>query len=249
MTTLNDYAAGADDGLSQQLSIAKSALAELDTYGYCLVKNFIAADDLQRLLQATQALRHDNPAHGVRNLLQKAPAIKHFMASAGIRMLIETVLSTAAAPVRSIYFDKNPQANWNVAWHQDTMIAVNTKGDLPGFGPWSTKSGVVHVQPPVEILQTLVTMRIHLDDTDAHNGALRVLPGSHRRGRVPTAEIFRLFKSGAVATCTAQAGDVLLMRPLLIHSSRKSRNPNHRRIIHVEFSSVSLPSPLQWHGF
>jgi len=221
-------------------------ISSLDRNGFCLVKNFFDAHLVRRLLDAVDELSYDNTEYGVRSLLQKTPALTEFINSPQVRALIEPVLGRTAAPVRSIYFDKNPQANWNVAWHQDTTIAVKEKFTLPGFGPWSEKSGVVHVEPPVEILQNILTMRIHLDKTGADNGALRVLPGSHQHGRIHSREILSLVENDTVVTCAAEPGDVLLIRPLLLHSSRKSRHPSHIRIIHIEFSSVTLPSPLQW---
>lgn len=219
---------------------------DIEPDGFCLLKDCFTRRQVQRLLDATHLLSNDNPAYGVRNLLHKLPALKQFVSSAAVRKLVEPVLGEDAKPVRSIYFDKTPKANWNVAWHQDTMIAVNEKFQLQGFGPWSEKSGIVHVEPPTDFLNNMLTMRIHLDKTDEHNGALRVLAGSHRHGRIPSAKILELVENNPAVTCAAEPGDVLLMRPLLLHSSRKSRNPQHRRIIHIEFSSVTLPSPLQW---
>jgi ectoine hydroxylase-related dioxygenase (phytanoyl-CoA dioxygenase family) len=221
-------------------------IKSLDVTGYYLVKNCFDQRQLRQLLDVTHTLANDNTVYGVRNLLHKAPALKQFVDSPAVRNLVEPILGKTAVPVRAIYFDKNPQANWNVAWHQDTTIAVDKKIDIPGFGPWSEKSGVVHVEPPVEILKNILTMRIHLDKTAEHNGALRVLARSHQYGRIPSSEILNLAENGDIVTCSAEPGDVLLMRPLLLHSSRKSRAPSHRRVIHIEFSSVTLPSPLQW---
>ncbi len=62
-----------------------------------------------------------------------------------------------------------------VAWHQDLTISVNKKLDLPGYGPWTIKQDQYAVQPPLEILENIFTIRIHLDDTDEKNGALRVI--------------------------------------------------------------------------
>jgi hypothetical protein len=72
-------------------------------------------------------------------------------------------LADRCFPVRAIYFDKTPDSNWNVAWHQNLTIAVRERRDAAGFGPWSVKAGVPHVQPPVELLEHLVAVRLHLD--------------------------------------------------------------------------------------
>lgn len=83
---------------------------------------------------------------------------------------------------KSIYFDKPEHSSWFVAWHQDLTISVDKKIDLDGFGPWTSKQDQFAVQPPLAFLENIFTVRIHLDDTDEHNGALRVIPGSHRKG-------------------------------------------------------------------
>lgn len=158
-----------------------------------------------------------------------------------LRLLPERVM-----PVRSILFDKTPGENWPVAWHQDVTLALATRIDVPGYGPWSIKDGVVHVQPPVEVLQRMVTLRLHLDPTPAENGALRVLPGSHRHGRLSASEI-EAWKTKPAAICAADPGDVLAMRPLLLHASSRSERPGHRRIVHLEYAPRDVLDPrLHW---
>lgn len=149
-------------------------------------------------------------------------------------------------PVRGIYFDKSPDTNWLVAWHQDLTLAVRERAEVAGFGPWSVKDGVPHVQPPAELLGQMLTVRIHLDPGDAQNGALRVIPGSHALGRLDQRQIEALCAEREEVVCEARAGDVLLMRPLLLHSSGKSHALAHRRIVHIEYAGFDLPSPLGW---
>lgn len=36
--------------------------------------------------------------------------------------------------VRVIFFDKTPDKNWLVTWHQDKTILVNSKSDIAGWG-------------------------------------------------------------------------------------------------------------------
>ena len=98
--------------------------------------------------------------------------------------LVRPHLPAEPVPVRGIYFDKRPETNWLVAWHQDLTLALKERVEVPGFGPWSLKEGVPHVQPPVGMLEQMLSVRLHLDDADATNGALRVLPGTHRLGRL-----------------------------------------------------------------
>lgn len=230
----------------QDPAVSEPLLNELAEHGCCLLKNALDNHTVNRLREACEKLGGDRAGYGIRNLLHESPAINTFVQSKTIRNIVEPILGDHARPVRAIFFDKTPQANWNVAWHQDTTIAVKQRFDLQGFGHWSEKAGVVHTEPPAWILQQLLTLRIHLDLSDENNGVLRVIPGTHKQGRIPSEKILQIIEDQAAIQCTANSGDILLMRPLLLHSSRKSKAPEHRRIIHVEFSSVELPSPLQW---
>jgi ectoine hydroxylase-related dioxygenase (phytanoyl-CoA dioxygenase family) len=150
--------------------------------------------------------------------------------------------------VRAIYFDKSPETNWLVPWHQDLTIAVNAqKQTIDGFGPWSVKDGITHVQAPITLLEQMLTVRIHLDDADESNGALRILPGSHQFGRLAADRIRELCSNGNETVCAAAAGDALLMCPLLLHASSRSTTARHRRILHIEYAAFALPNGLAWH--
>lgn len=176
--------------------------------------------------------------------LRKRSRIFHDMS---VSEPILSLFSTGLRPVRSILFDKTPGENWPVAWHQDLTIAVDVRQDLPGYGPWSCKEGVPHVQPPIPLLQRMVTLRVHLDPTPESNGALRVVPGSHRHGRLSSEEVAAYHKEN-VLVCECAPGDVLLMSPLLLHSSQRSAEPVRRRVIHIEYArEADLDPRLQWH--
>jgi ectoine hydroxylase-related dioxygenase (phytanoyl-CoA dioxygenase family) len=148
--------------------------------------------------------------------------------------------------VRGIWFDKSPQANWLVAWHQDLTVAVREQVETPGYSAWSVKEGTPHVQPPTGVLERMLAVRLHLDDADAQNGALRVLPGSHRLGRLSAAQIQELRATQAEVLCQAAAGDALLLRPLLLHASGRSASSTHRRVLHLEYAGFDLPGGLRW---
>ncbi len=184
-------------------------------------------------------------AAGARNLLD-VPAIVKLARSAPVRALVEPVLGPSCFAVRGIYFDKTPGANWKVPYHQDLSIAVRERREIAGFGPWSTKAGVVHVQPPTEFLEAMVTLRLHLDDCDESNGALRVLPDTHRLGKLGAPQIARQREMGREIVCAVPRGGALLMRPLLLHASSPAHNPRHRRVIHLEWAAREMSGDLQW---
>ena len=118
--------------------------------------------------------------------------------------------------------------------------------DLPDYHPWSVKAGISHVQPPRAILEQMLTVRIHLDRTDESNGALKVIPGSHRQGKLSNLEIDRWKQVSTGISCNYEAGGILLMRPLLLHASSIAIVPSHRRVIHLEYTSCQLPGGLEW---
>ena len=182
---------------------------------------------------------------GRRGLLA-VPAVSQLASSATLLDLVRPHLPSEPRAVRAIYFDKSPDANWLVAWHQDLTLALRAQVDAPGFGPRSIKNGVPHVQPPIELLERMLTVRLHLDDCDASNGALKVLPGSHRFGRLSAERITELRAQHPETVCRASAGDALLMRPLLLHASSRSQTTRHRRILHLEYAAFTLPAGLEW---
>jgi ectoine hydroxylase-related dioxygenase (phytanoyl-CoA dioxygenase family) len=124
---------------------------------------------------------------------------------------------------------------------------VKERRDVEGFGPWSVKAGVVHVQPPASVLAGMLTVRLHLDDCGLENGPLRVVPGSHKLGVSDAAAIADARNRIAEATCAVGAGSVVLMRPLLLHASSPATVAGHRRVIHLEFAAAELPGGLEWH--
>jgi ectoine hydroxylase-related dioxygenase (phytanoyl-CoA dioxygenase family) len=168
------------------------------------------------------------------------------VAEGAMLALARALIGDEARIVRSILFDKTAASNWLVPWHQDVTIAVRERRDVPGFGPWSVKEGVVHVQPPAAVLEGMVTIRLHLDDTPAENGALRALTGSHRNGVLSAADIGAFRERGVERVCEARLGDVVVMKPLVLHASSKSKVPGRRRVLHVEFAAGELPGGLCW---
>lgn len=197
-------------------------------------------------LDDREEVRHRGGTYGIRNLLGLVPEVRELANSACLRELVTPVLGEKCFAVRATFFDKIPGANWKVAWHQDNMILVRERIDAPGFGPWSQKGGVWHVQPPRQVLENILALRIHLDDCGADNGALRVLPGSHCHGWLGD-QIDHWKEKVAQVACEIAAGGVLVMRPLILHASSSAIAPRHRRVIHIEYAATPLPYGLQWH--
>ena len=183
---------------------------------------------------------------GIRNLEKKFRSIAAVAASSTVLSIATSSLGRSAQLVRALFFDKTPERNWSVAWHQDRTVTVNRRIEMPGWGAWTRKDGVHHAQPPREALDHMVTVRLHVDDADEQGGCLYVIPGSQRLGVLTQAEIDLSVEGATPLACVVKAGDAVVMRPLLLHSSVKSRRPAHRRVVHLEYSSYELPPGVCW---
>jgi ectoine hydroxylase-related dioxygenase (phytanoyl-CoA dioxygenase family) len=222
-----------------------NVLKDIDRDGFAIVPGVLSEHSRLEFLDEAESLLQESPA-GVRGLAAKVHSVGALAQSAAVRSLVDSVLGAYAQLVRSILFNKSDEANWQVAWHQDLAIAVSEKVEVEGYSSWSVKDGVPHVQPPEEILEQMLTVRLHLDPADETNGALWVSPGSHRLGRLRAADAAGVAERNGKHLCRVGAGDALLLRPLILHASRKTISSVPRRVIHLEFAGASLPSSLAW---
>lgn len=228
--------------------------ANFETDGFFIIKNALDEKAVLNLIKSLSQIkpsqhtsRKTDAIYGVRDLLNLSDSIRKFSQSQTVKQITENVLGENAEVVRAIYFDKTADANWKVPWHQDLTIAVREKRETEGFSAWTMKADIQHVQPPISILENMLTLRFHLDDADEANGALKVIPESHKKGRLNAGQIKAERQNNAVKLCRAEKGDCLLMRPLILHSSSAGTNPKNRRVIHFEFSADKLPNNLEWH--
>ncbi|MBC9034571.1 phytanoyl-CoA dioxygenase family protein [Sphingomonas sp. JC676] len=157
-------------------------------------------------------------------------------------------LGPNARPVRVILFDKTSAANWALGWHQDRTIAVRARADVPGFGPWSVKAGMIHVEPPFALIERMLTIRIHLDAVPDGNAPLLIAPGSHRLGRIAEADLTSVVERCGIATCLADLGDIWVYATPIVHASAASNRLGHRRVLQIDYSADSLPDGLEWLG-
>jgi ectoine hydroxylase-related dioxygenase (phytanoyl-CoA dioxygenase family) len=149
-------------------------------------------------------------------------------------------------PVRAIAFDKSPEANWALGWHQDRTINVAARAEVAGYGPWTVKQGSPHVEPPFAMIAGMLTLRIHLDPVTQDNAPLEIALGSHRRGYIAEPDVPSAVANCARAACLAAPGDVWAYATPILHASQASRSPARRRVLQVDFSAAALPQPLEW---
>lgn len=217
--------------------------------GFTVIENVYDNIEVETLIKAIDDADTSNPTFrksddlfAIRQFFNELPEIKSLVFNKRLKQILSEIFGNDYFVVKSIYFDKPERSNWFVAWHQDLTISVDKKVELPGYTSWTNKHNQFAVQPPINILEGNFTIRIHLDDTDGNNGALKVIPGSHLKGVHRTEAI----EKSNVHTCSVKHGGVMLMRPLLFHSSDRTTNQKRRRVIHVEFSNSSLPEQINW---
>ncbi len=208
--------------------------------GFAIIPSCLDDSSIKRLSDSL-----DDTQYGQRNLLREL-IIQELARSQEVHRVLTPMLGPNCFAVKGILFNKTQKSNWKVPWHQDLTITVQERLEAEGFGPWTIKGGVVNVQPREDVLRGILAIRIHLDANDHQNGPLRVIPGSHKLGRLTAEQIAKWDKSGSVE-CLVPRGGALLMRPLLLHASSACLSPKSRRVIHLEYSSEDLPDGLRWH--
>jgi ectoine hydroxylase-related dioxygenase (phytanoyl-CoA dioxygenase family) len=107
---------------------------------------------------------------------------------------------------------------------------------MAGWGPWSEKAGVTYAHAPAWALSRVIALRVHLDASAADNGPLRVVPGSHLGGVLSDRTVMEFVSTNDYVECCVPQGGVVAMRPLIIHSSSKSRSAKSRRVLHIEYA-------------
>ena len=220
--------------------------------GFAIIPQFIDATTCDHLREESVRLLAGGELRrgGLRGVLRISEIFRELVRADATRQVMESLLGAGCRVVRSILFDKTPASNWLVPWHQDTTIAVCTRQEVAEFGPWSVKDGVSHVRPPSRVLEKMLTLRIHIDDSGIGNGPMLVVPSSHARGVVAENSIDSKMCDKQAVECSTPVGGAVLMRPLTLHASRRAVNPEHRRVLHLEFAAKdALPAPLEWAEF
>lgn len=219
--------------------------------GYTVIEQVYTDNEIEAIINtieqtdtSNETFRKSADLFAIRQFLKEVPQTLPLIFTEKLNAIISSLFGNDYFVVKSIYFDKPGDSNWFVSYHQDLTISVDKKEDIEGYGPWTVKQNQYAVQPPLHILENNFTIRVHLDDTDENNGALRVIPQSHKKSiyRPETID----WSNEKEVTCNVQKGGVMFMRPLLLHASSRTTNNKKRRVVHIEFSNINLPEPLQW---
>jgi ectoine hydroxylase-related dioxygenase (phytanoyl-CoA dioxygenase family) len=211
-------------------------MAGIEADGFAIFERIFEAHEMDVLCEALASASLARSRAGARHAMAH-PLVAALARDDRLMRIVRDVLGTEALPYRATLFDKSPTSNWLVVWHQDTALPLRDRVDTAGWGPWSTKHGITYAHAPTSALSQVLALRIHLDDSTALNGPLRVLPRTHERGVLTDEAVQQLAREIEPVDCLVPRGGVLAMRPLLIHASSKSRTDAPRRVLHIEYSA------------
>jgi hypothetical protein len=240
----SDSAGKRGDGFAHELPamVERARPLRLDRDGAALYPAAFAPAEIDALARVLAAAPRNAPGTRLAPLAGLGDAI-------GPATLVATsILGPGTRPVRATLFDKSAARNWSLGWHQDRTIAVRARIDTPGFANWTKKANIVHVVPPFETLERMLTLRIHLDPAGADNAPLLIVPGSHRFGVIPERDIPAIAARGPDATCPADRGDLWLYATPILHASARAAQPKRRRVLQLLYSAEALPNGLAWLG-
>ena len=224
---------------------------ELEENGYSVLADLYSENEISEILACIENAEQDGNSFmktkdlfAIRQLIKNVPELSNLLFNRKLTDLISELYESEYFLTKAIYFDKPSESNWFVAYHQDLSISVDKKANLENYVNWTFKKGQHGVQPPIEILQDTITIRIHLDKTDKNNGALKVIPKSHLNGIVRADSKDWSLENEFI--CKVEKGGAMLMKPLTLHASNRTTNGKKRRVIHLEFNKHNLTEPLAW---
>lgn len=218
----------------------RPAGTQLARDGFAILPPVLSAADCDALTVICEAAPLTGA--GSRTLLS-LEAIASLGRSLAATPSIAALLPPGAQAIQCTLFTKSDASTWSVTSHQDLSIPVHERRELVGWSGWSLKEGVWFVQPPVAVLEQMVAVRLQLDDNAADTGPLEVVPGTHVMGRLSSEAIRAATAASGKVPCVVECGGVVVLRPLLIHSSAKGRSVGSRRVLHFLYGPP-LPDAL-----
>ena len=213
--------------------------------GHSILQAVFERQEMVRVAKALDEAPISRTKAGARHVLS-VPVVRELAGDPRLLEIAASFVGATPVPFRATLFDKSPASNWLVVWHQDTALPLRARVNDASWGSWSVKGGVLYAHAPASALATVIALRIHLDDSTAANGPLRVLPGTHTQGVLSDEDIERRARNVTPIDCVAPSGGVIAMRPLTIHASSKASDGNRRRVLHIEYAvTVHLGSGIE----
>lgn len=191
---------------------------QFDALGVATIEYALRESDLAAFAAAFPVLDKRTAGARASDFTPEARAL--FESHKGLLAVAEVLGQGPMRLTRLLAFDKSPETNWFVPWHQDRA-----------------EDGI---DRSVGVLNNTLALRIHLDDCDEDNGPLEVIQATHTYGRLDAPEIAKIATAAESVLCLAVRGDIVALRPLLVHRSQRARQPRARRVLHLEYLAASV---------
>lgn len=214
-------------------------MSDIESLGFGIHEAIFSRTEMALFLRGLDKLNVTRTKAGARHLL-RFPIVQSIANDPRLLGIAAKHLRREPFAFRATLFAKSRNANWLVVWHQDTALPLKSRVDSGEWGPWSEKAGIVYAHAPAWALETVIALRVHLDDSTPGNGPLRVIPRTHLGGVLSDHVMQNKARRLPVVECLGAAGSVVSMRPLLIHASSKSTGSAPRRILHVEYAESAV---------
>jgi predicted DNA-binding transcriptional regulator YafY len=228
-------------------SYLQKNLHKLEYKGFAVFNSVFGKKEIKLMRTAIEKYQKENPVenlHECQTIFHKIPTLQKFAFNQNLLKIIGSIGQNLFL-TKAIYLDKLTETNSEVSWHQLMTIDVKNKIDTNGFFGWKNKNGIYEVCPTDDILKNTIIVRIHLEDSNDKNGALRIFSGSHNK-KLNQSEIELITQSSIPLTCEIAISGIHIMKPLLLQASSKVTSQKHQKVLHLEFNSMELPNGLQW---
>lgn len=217
---------------------------QLNNLGFFIKENYFTEEQIINIEKALDAVEVFDYSVGAGNLMH----VCEYLLTLVIPDIHSLLPSNNYKIVKAFILDKTQESNWTMPWHQDLLITVQKQIETEGYTNWINYGNIPHVQPPLALLEQLITIRIHLDDCDQENGAMQVIAATHQRGKMNQPDIDAAVHREPTICCAVNRKGIMVYKPLLLHYSPYSQSRRPRRILQLEFAPVNnLATGLEWY--
>jgi ectoine hydroxylase-related dioxygenase (phytanoyl-CoA dioxygenase family) len=184
---------------------------------------FVAREDARMDAAGTDHLdlSHRGQRYFANECQREMPALRRILFGAAMADICRSTLGNDAYFFFDQFVVKGGGGGMAFAWHQDSAYAA--AAGVPDHAPY-------------------LTCWCPLDDSDATNGTVAIVPESHRRGLMPhartaTADLAARVDEDAAITVEARAGDVVAFTSHTLHATGPNNTATPRRVYLAQYSA------------
>jgi ectoine hydroxylase-related dioxygenase (phytanoyl-CoA dioxygenase family) len=205
--------------------LSDAAKQQLEEKGYFVLPGFLSPEEVEKFREKVEEVfaaegdragaefKMEPGTRRLANMVDKGELFEKVIETPEVLECMAAVLGPdfklSSLNVRSA----NPNSNCGQPLHADSGLLPDERGNSVCNSVWM------------------------LDDFTEENGALRVVPGSHRWGRLPEPDA----KVDGEVLVTGKAGTVVVMNAHMWHGGTDNRTDKPRRAMHVYYTRGDMP--------